>query len=132
MMIIPRFGSMASVSVDLMEYIPILELRQKGWLVNELHQYCQDLPVTTPIKALRFQLAAYQVERQLGWQARVKETGNVLFLNPGFQGNCIIGWDNLSVYMCTSVFNCGLFMDCFMQFHISFKQFILKLDVNNQ
>lgn len=95
MLIIPRFGSMASVSVDLMEYIPILERGQREWLVNELHQYCQDLPVATPIKALRFRLAAYQVERQLGWQARVTETGIVLFLSPGFQGNWIIGRDNL-------------------------------------
>jgi hypothetical protein len=30
---------MASVSVDLMEYIPILERGQREWLVNELHPY---------------------------------------------------------------------------------------------
>lgn len=104
---------MASVSVDLMEYIPILERGQREWLINELHQYCQDLPVATPIKALRFRLAAYQVERQLGWQARVTETGTVLLTlvskETGQMGGTICYRKTIGLLI---VFNCGLFINC--------------------
>ncbi|KAG0563622.1 hypothetical protein KC19_8G046000 [Ceratodon purpureus] len=72
-----RFGSMASFTSDVMDFILHLGKEQQLWLIQELHRYCQDLPAeTTPVKALHFRLAAFQVEGRLGWlRAHASEAG---------------------------------------------------------
>jgi hypothetical protein len=71
---------MAGFTSDVMDFILHTEKEQQSWLIQELHRYCQDPPSeTTPVKALQFRLAAFQVEGRLGWQrAHASEAGTRL------------------------------------------------------
>lgn len=72
-----RFGCMTSFTSDVMEFILHIDKEQQSWLIKEMHRYCQDLPPDTkPVNALRFRLAAFQMESRLGWQhAHASKTG---------------------------------------------------------
>lgn len=71
---------MTSFMSDVMDFILHTDTEQQSWLIKELHRYCRDLsPETTPVKVLRFRLAAFQVEGRLGWQAsRASKAGTLL------------------------------------------------------
>lgn len=71
---------MASFTSDVMDFILYTDKEQQSWLIKELHRYSQDLPAeTTPVKALQFRLAAFQVEGRLGWQrAHASQAGTLL------------------------------------------------------
>jgi len=70
---------MASFTSDAMDFILHTDKGQQSWLTKEMHRYAQDLPSeTTPVKALHFRLAAFQVEWRLGWQrAHASEAGTL-------------------------------------------------------
>lgn len=71
---------MTSFTSDVMEFILHIDKEQQSWLIKEMHRYCQDLPPDTkPVNALRFRLAAFQMESRLGWQhAHASKTGILL------------------------------------------------------
>lgn len=71
-----RFGSMASFASDVLEFVQHVHGDQKVGLVDGLRQVCLDLPsATPPVKALRFSVAAFQVEGQLGLKATGSDAG---------------------------------------------------------
>jgi hypothetical protein len=69
---------MVSFASDVKEFLKHIRGAQKLWLAKALHQACLELtPAISPVKALRYQVSAFQVEYQLGVQAHVTDSGTL-------------------------------------------------------